>query len=62
MLGSSQISVAFELHHFTTSTAHLFPSPITLVGLAGDLIAAGAHHLAVDRRPEHPPTKLTPPP
>jgi hypothetical protein len=31
------------------STTHLFPLPITLVGLAGDLTAASARHLAVDR-------------
>jgi hypothetical protein len=49
LLGSSQISVALELRHFTTSTAHLFPSPITPVGLTGDLTAASARHLAVDR-------------
>jgi hypothetical protein len=49
MLGSSQISVALELCHFTASMTHLFPSPITPVGLTGDLTTASARHLIVDR-------------
>jgi hypothetical protein len=49
LLSSSLIKVVLELRHFTATTTHLFPSPITLVGLAGDLTAASARHLAVDR-------------
>jgi hypothetical protein len=49
LLSSSPIKVVLELHHFTASTTHLFPSPITPVVLAGDLTAASAHHLVVDQ-------------
>jgi hypothetical protein len=49
LLSSSLIKVVLELRHFTVSTTHLFPSPITPVGLVSDLTAASARHLAVDR-------------
>jgi hypothetical protein len=48
LLSSSLIKVVLELYHFTASMTHLFPSPITPVGLAGDLTAASARHLTVD--------------
>jgi hypothetical protein len=49
LVAYSPIGLAHEFHHFTTNTVHPFPSPITPVGLAGNLTAAGARHVTADR-------------
>jgi hypothetical protein len=51
LLSSSLIHIVLELRHSLTNTMHPSPPPIALGSLAGDLIAASAHHLTVGRPP-----------
>jgi hypothetical protein len=59
-LNSSPIIVALELHHVLASTTHPPPSPIAPGSLTGDLLAAGARHLAVDRPSQAPSGQIGP--
>jgi hypothetical protein len=62
LLSSSLIKVVLEHRHFTASTTHLFPSPITLVGLTGNLTAVSARHLAVNQPSQAPSGQIGPTP
>jgi hypothetical protein len=62
LLSSSLIKVVLEHCHFTTSTTHLFPLPITPVGLTGDLTATSARHLTVNRPSQAPSGQIRPTP
>jgi hypothetical protein len=62
LLGSSQISVALELCHITTSTSHLFPLSYYTRWPRRRSHRRGARHPPWTGHLERPPTKLTPPP
>jgi hypothetical protein len=52
--------LARKVHRSITNTVHPFPSPITPGSLTGDLTAAGARHLAVDRPSRAPSDQINP--
>jgi hypothetical protein len=59
LLSYSLIHIVLELRHSLTNALHPSPPPIAPGSLAGDT-AASARHLAVDRPPQAPSSKIGP--